>query len=124
VKSNGPTNLFTAPTCSKNLWLRPSITSSRNVLAMPWMPGCRVPVGRDSTPLSSLPVPYANTKDGILAYIKGRATNARVEGINNRLRMVARKGSGFHSAEALISMLFLCCGGIQLNPPFRPPQKL
>lgn len=56
-------------------------------------------------------------KEGILAYIKDRATNGRVEGINNRLRMVARRAFGFHSAEALISMLFLCCGGIQLNPP-------
>ena len=56
-------------------------------------------------------------KDGILAYIKDRATNARVEGINNRLRMIARRAFGFHSAEALISMLFLCCGGIKLNPP-------
>jgi transposase len=63
-------------------------------------------------------------KDGILAYIKDRATNARVEGINNRLRMVARRAFGFHSAEALISMLFLCCGGIQLNPPLPHPQKL
>lgn len=55
--------------------------------------------------------------DGILAYIKDRYTNARVEGINNRLRNVTRRAYGFHSHEALIGMLFLCCGGILLNPP-------
>ncbi len=54
--------------------------------------------------------------DGILAYIKGRMTNGFVEGINNRMRMVARRAFGFHSAGALIALLFLCCGGIQLNP--------
>lgn len=56
-------------------------------------------------------------KEGILAYIKDRQTNAFVEGINNRLRMIARRAFGFHSDEALSSMLFLCCGGIELNPP-------
>ncbi len=56
-------------------------------------------------------------KDGILAYVKERLTNGIVEGINNRLRMIARRAFGFHSAEALMGMLFLCCGGIQLHPP-------
>ncbi|MFQ5741901.1 MAG: ISL3 family transposase [Acidobacteriota bacterium] len=56
--------------------------------------------------------------DGILLYFRsGRMTNARVEGINNRIRVIARRAYGFHSAEALISMIFLCCGGITLNPP-------
>lgn len=56
-------------------------------------------------------------KEGILAYIQVRLTNGIVEGINTRLRMIARRAYGFHSAGPLISMLFLCVGGIQLNPP-------
>ena len=56
-------------------------------------------------------------KEGILAYIEERLTNGIVEGINNRIRMVARRAFGFHSAEALMAMLYLCCSGIQLNPP-------
>lgn len=56
-------------------------------------------------------------KEGILAYIAERLTNGVVEGMNNRLRMVARRAFGFHSAGALIAMLYLCCGGIALNPP-------
>lgn len=55
--------------------------------------------------------------DGILAYIKDRLTNAIVEGINNRLRMIARRAYGFHSHHSLVAMLFLCCGGIRLSPP-------
>ena len=49
--------------------------------------------------------------------MKGRLTNGFAEGINNKLRMIARRAFGFHSAEALIAMLFLNCGGIHLDPP-------
>ncbi|MCA9625212.1 MAG: transposase, partial [Myxococcales bacterium] len=40
-----------------------------------------------------------------------------VEGINNRLRAVARRAFGYHSSTALIAVLFLVCGGITLKPP-------
>ena len=55
--------------------------------------------------------------EGILAYLDTRMTNGPVEGINNKLRVIARRAYGFHSPGALISMLFLCCGGIELVPP-------
>lgn len=54
--------------------------------------------------------------DGVLGYVVERMTNGIVEGINTRLRMVARRAYGFHGPEALMAMLFLCCGGIELNP--------
>ena len=54
---------------------------------------------------------------GILAYLDTKMTNGPVEGINNKLRVIARRAYGFHSPGALISMLFLCCGGIELAPP-------
>jgi hypothetical protein len=41
---------------------------------------------------------------------------ARYSGIVDKLRMVARRGFGFHSADTLIAMLFLTCGGVQLQP--------
>ena len=55
--------------------------------------------------------------EGIIAYVKTRLTNGLVEGLNNKLRMVARRAFGFHSPTALIGMLFLNCGGIELDPP-------
>lgn len=61
--------------------------------------------------------------DGILAYIDDRLTNGLVEGINNKLRTIARRAYGFHSAESLMSMLFLCCGGIELDPPLPGPTE-
>jgi len=59
--------------------------------------------------------------DGVLAYVEGRLTNGIVEGFNNKLRMIARRAFGFHSPPPLIAMLYLCCGGITLNPPLPGP---
>ena len=60
-------------------------------------------------------------KEGVLAYIRERLTTGIVEGTNKRLRMIARRAFGFHSPDALISMLYLCCGGIELHPPWVCP---
>jgi len=58
---------------------------------------------------------------GILEYFQERLTNGLVEGLNNKLRVVARRAYGFHSAGALIAMLFLVAGGITLNPVLPKP---
>lgn len=55
--------------------------------------------------------------DGILAYVRERLTNAFVEGMNNRIRMIAHRAYGFHDHYALSAMIFLCCSGIVLKPP-------
>jgi transposase len=62
-----------------------------------------------------------NHFDRILAYVRERLTNGIVEGFNNKLRTIARRAYGFHSPPPLIAMLYLCCGGIQLNPPLPKP---
>lgn len=58
---------------------------------------------------------------GVLAYIRHRLTNGLAEGLNNKLRIISRRAYGFHSAEALIAMLFLNSGGIELSPRLPPP---
>lgn len=55
-------------------------------------------------------------RQGILAYVRTRLNNGRVEGLNGKARTITRRAFGFHSATSLIAMLFLCCGNIQLNP--------
>jgi transposase len=54
--------------------------------------------------------------DGIVAYIELQLTNGLVEGINARSRVSARRAYGYHSAHALMAMIMLCNGGIELNP--------
>jgi transposase len=51
---------------------------------------------------------------GILAFIDSRLTNARLEGMNNKIRLLSHRAYGFHSAAALIAMVYLCCSKINL----------
>ena len=59
---------------------------------------------------------------GILEYVRTRFTNARTEGLNGKIRTITRRAFGFHSAAALISMIFLCCGGVHVTPAFSAPE--
>jgi transposase len=52
--------------------------------------------------------------DGILAFITSRLTNARLEGMNNKARLISHRAYGFHFAQPLIAMLYLCCSNITL----------
>lgn len=55
--------------------------------------------------------------DDIVAYARlGRLNNGLAEGLNNKARLAMRRAYGFHSAEATIAMIMLCCSGIQLRP--------
>jgi transposase len=51
---------------------------------------------------------------GILAFIASRLTNARLEGMNNKVRLISHRAFGFHSASPLIAMIHLCCSNITL----------
>ena len=64
-----------------------------------------------------------NHFDRILAYVRERLTNGIVEGFNNKLRMIARRAYGYHSPPPLIAMLYLCSGGIVLDPPLPTPTE-
>ncbi|MCP3996908.1 MAG: ISL3 family transposase [bacterium] len=61
-------------------------------------------------------------QDGILEYVRTRFSNARTEGLNGKIRTITRRAFGFHSATALISMIFLCCGGVHVTPAFSAPE--
>jgi len=53
---------------------------------------------------------------GILEYIRTGFSNGRAEGINGKIRTITRRSYGLHSAGALIALLHLCCGGLDLYP--------
>jgi transposase len=62
--------------------------------------------------------------DGITEYIRTGLSNGRSEGLNGKARTLTRRAYGFHSSASLISLLFLCCGGIHLNPSHVYPSNL
>lgn len=59
--------------------------------------------------------------EGILAYVATGLSNGRAEGLNGKVRTITRRSYGFHSAESLIALIFLCCSGITVTLPHRLP---
>jgi transposase len=57
--------------------------------------------------------------EGILAYVATGLSNGRTEGLNGKIRTITRRSYGFHSAQSLIALIFLCCSGITLHPVHR-----
>jgi transposase len=56
-------------------------------------------------------------REGILAAIKLGVSNGRLEGLNNKIGVLKHRAYGFHSATALIAMIFLCCSNLPLTLP-------
>jgi transposase len=54
---------------------------------------------------------------GILAAIRLDLSNGRLEGLNSRIRLISHRSFGFHSAQPLISLVYLCCAGIDIDLP-------
>ena len=57
-----------------------------------------------------------NHLDGVVGWVRWQISNGRLEGMNNRIRLLGHRSFGLHSAEALISLVYLCCGGLSLEP--------
>ena len=56
-------------------------------------------------------------REGILAAIELGITNARVEALNNKVRLITRRAYGLHSAQAALALIYLTCGPINLTLP-------
>ena len=53
----------------------------------------------------------------ILDAIELGLSNGKLEGLNSRIALINHRGYGHHSAAAVISMIYLCCGGITIQLP-------
>jgi transposase len=61
-----------------------------------------------------------NHFDGICAAAEEDLSNSRLEGINAKIRLIQRRGYGYHSLPALAAAIYLCLGGITIQLPTRP----
>jgi transposase len=71
-----------------------------------WARRCRIPA------FVELARTIAAHRPGIEATLVHGLSNARVEALNTRIRLLTRIAFGFHSAEALIALAMLKLGGI------------
>ena len=58
-------------------------------------------------------------KAGVLAAVELGLSNGRLEALNSKVRLLSHRAYGFHSADTLIAMIYLCCAGIQIALPHR-----
>ncbi|MDQ2897549.1 MAG: transposase [Actinomycetota bacterium] len=58
-------------------------------------------------------------KAGVLAAVEIGISNGRLEALNSKVRLLSHHAYRFHSANALIAMIYLCCAGIQIPLPHR-----
>jgi transposase len=58
-------------------------------------------------------------KAGVLAAIELGTSNGRLEALNSRVRLISHRAHGFHSPDALIAMVYLCCARIHIDLPHR-----
>lgn len=55
--------------------------------------------------------------DEVINAIELGISNALIEGINAKIRLINARGYGHHSAQALTSMIYLCLGGLHPKLP-------
>lgn len=56
-------------------------------------------------------------REGVLAAVRLGLSNGRLEGLNSKVRLISHRSFGFHSAAPLIALVYLCCGGIEIDLP-------
>ncbi len=57
--------------------------------------------------------------DAVIAAVELGISNALIEGINAKIRLINARGYGHHSAQTLTSMIYLCLGGLHPQLPTR-----
>ena len=55
--------------------------------------------------------------DAIIAAVELGLSNARLEGINAKIRLIQRRGYGIRNIDSLLSTIYLCLGGITITLP-------
>ena len=74
-----------------------------------WARRCRL------APFVKLAKTITKQRPGIAAALRNRLSNARTEQMNTQIRLITRRGFGYHSPWAVIALAMLSLGG--LCPP-------
>lgn len=90
--------------------LQPNVVKTKLLEWIAWARRSRLPA------FSSVALTIRKHLDDIVAYVRSGLSNGVVEGLNTKARLLTRRAYGFHSAEAVLAMIMLCCTGLDLQP--------
>ncbi len=79
-----------------------------------WARRCRL-----APPFVRVAKTISEQRDGIEAAIRHGLSNARVEQVNTQIRLITRRGFGYHSQHAVIALAMLSLGGLCPHLPAR-----
>ena len=114
TRSPAPTAASAAPGRSKNNCATSTASTTRPAApANTCAAGSPPPNAAASTPSSPWPNGSRSTSSAVIAAIELGISNALIEGINAKIRLINARGYGHHSAQTLTSMIYLCLGGLQ-----------
>ena len=82
--------------------------------------GSPPPNAAASTPSSHLAKRLQVYFDAVIAAIELGISNALIEGINAKIRLINARGYGHHSAQTLTSMIYLSLGGLSASSSTLP----
>jgi transposase len=91
--------------------VRPADATEHLAWWLAWACRCRIPA------FVTLAKTVRANRERILAAVELGLSNSKLEGLNSKTRLINHRGYGHHSAAALISMIYLCCGGITIELP-------
>jgi transposase len=80
-----------------------------------WAQRCRIP---EFVELSGK---IRKHRKRIMDTVASGMSNARVEGINNKIKVITKRAYGFRNIDNLIAMIYLCCSNLPFALPGRKP---
>lgn len=92
----------------EDLWDCQSVEEARSFLAR-WT---RAALLSRRDPLRRFAQTVRSHLEGIINFFQYGVTNAALEGTNNKIKLTIHRAFGFQSLDGLMSMVYLCCGGL------------
>jgi len=105
------------------LWKGAENLTDKQRARLGWVEKTNLPLYQAHTsalaPFRELAKSIAKHFEAILSSLVHDLSNARIESLNTRIRLLTRRAFGFHSAAPLIGMAILSFGRLQLALPGR-----
>lgn len=96
----------------RHLWSCPGVAEAREYFEK-WYNWA---AGSGLEPMKKVAKRLRTHLNRILTYVKFKVTNARAEGVNNKIQSLKKKAYGYRNTQRLINAIYFHCADLQLYP--------